>query len=87
MVEEHLRPINLTNNMLFGVTDNDIIILDIINEFKCLHRLKGHNNDVSDLLYIDKAYLLLSGSYDYTIKVWDANNSFNCISRNRWLFA
>jgi WD40 repeat protein len=53
----------------------------------CLHRLKGHNNDVSDLLYIDKAYLLLSGSYDYTIKVWDANNSFNCISRNRWLFA
>jgi WD40 repeat protein len=79
MIEEHLRPFILINNMLLGVTDDDIIILDIVDEYKCLHRLKGHINDVNDLLYIDKAHILLSGSYDYTIKAWDADNSFNCI--------
>jgi WD40 repeat protein len=79
MIEEQLRPIILTNNMLLGVTGVDVIVLDINNEYKCLHRLKGHINCVADLLYIDKNQLLLSGSYDYTIKVWDANNNFNCI--------
>jgi WD40 repeat protein len=80
MIEEHLwRLTILTNNMLFGVIDADIIVLDIANEYKCLHRLKGHINDVVDILYIDKSDILLSGSYDYTFKVWDANDSFNCI--------
>jgi WD40 repeat protein len=79
MIEEHFRPITLTNNMLFGVTSVDIMVLDILNEYKCLHRLKGHIKSVVDLLYIDINHILLSGYFDGTIKVWDANNGFNCI--------
>jgi WD40 repeat protein len=79
MMEEQLRPIIWTNNILLGVIGVDIMVLDTLNEYKCLHCLKGHIERVADLLYIDKNQLLLSGSYDYTIKVWDANNNFNCI--------
>jgi WD40 repeat protein len=46
-----------------------------------LYCLKGHNAFVADLLFvnIDKYQFLLSGSFDCTIKVWDANDNYNCI--------
>jgi WD40 repeat protein len=78
IIEERLRPSLLIGNFLF-VTRVDIVILDIMNEYKCLYRLKGHVNCVSDLLYIEKNQFLLSGSTDRTIKVWDASNNYDCI--------
>jgi WD40 repeat protein len=77
-IEEECRPSILVNNMLF-ITNNDIRILDINNEYKCLHCLKGHSDVVVDLLFIEKKRLLLSGSRGRTIRVWDANNNYNCI--------
>jgi WD40 repeat protein len=78
MIEEELRPSLVINNMLY-LTHVDIVILDILNEYKCLYRLKGHVNCVNNLLYIEKNQFLLSGSTDRTIKVWDTNNNYNCI--------
>jgi WD40 repeat protein len=77
-IEEELKPKILINNMLF-ITHFDIMILDIAKDCKCLYRLKGHIKSITDLLFIDKNQLLLSGSYDCTIKVWDANNNYNCM--------
>jgi WD40 repeat protein len=77
-IEERLVPSIVINNMLF-ITNNDIRILDIHNEYKCLHCLEGHRGYVNDLLFIEKNILLLSGSKDCTIKVWDANNNYCCI--------
>jgi WD40 repeat protein len=78
IIEEELRPSLLIDNTLF-VTHVDIVILDIVNGYKCLYRLKGHVNCVNDLLYIEKTQFLLSGSADRTIKVWDASNNYDCI--------
>jgi WD40 repeat protein len=77
-LEERLRPQILINNMLF-LTNKDIRILDINNEYKCLHCLKGHSDFVGKLLFIENNRLLLSRSLEWTIKVWDANNNYNCI--------
>jgi hypothetical protein len=62
-IEEVLVPSIVINNMLF-ITNKDIRILEIDNEYKCLHCLKGHNF-VADLLFIGKNRLLLSGSRRY----------------------
>jgi hypothetical protein len=58
-IEEELQPILFINNMLF-VKHIDIVILNYVNECKCLYRLKGHIDKISDLLFIDKYQLLLS---------------------------
>jgi WD40 repeat protein len=76
-IGEWLMPSIVINNMLF-ITNNNIRILDINNEYKYLHCLKGHREFVNDLIFIEKNRLLLSGSRDHTIKVWDANN-YCCI--------
>jgi WD40 repeat protein len=78
IIEEMLVPSIVVNNMLFTAY-NDIRILDIHNEYKCLHCLNGHSDYIVDLIFIEKNRLLLSGSRDRTIKVWDANNNYCCI--------
>jgi WD40 repeat protein len=42
--------------------------------------LEGHNNPIVDLLFIDKSQLLLSLSFDCIIKIWNANDNYNCIN-------
>jgi WD40 repeat protein len=76
-IEEVLIPTIVINNMLF-ITNNDIRILDIDNEYKCMHCLKGHSDFIKDLLFVEKSRLLLSGAKD-GIKVWDADNNYCCI--------
>jgi WD40 repeat protein len=77
-IKEMLVPsIIIINNMLF-IANKDIRILDINNEYKCLHCLKGPRGFVIDLLFIEKYRLLLSGSKDSTIKVWDTH-TYCCI--------
>jgi hypothetical protein len=46
-------PSIVINNMLF-ITNNDIRILDIHNEYKCLHCLEGHSDFVGDLIFIER---------------------------------
>jgi WD40 repeat protein len=77
-IEEEFYPSMVINNMLF-ITNKDIRILNINNEYKCLHCLDGHSEFVVHLLFIEKYRLLLSGSKDHTIKFWDANNNYCCI--------
>ena len=40
-------------------------------DFKCLHILDGHQEAVESIAVSKDGTLLVSGSYDATIKIWD----------------
>ena len=45
---------------------------DYLN-FKCLKTLEGHSWDVYSVAYSPDGTKIISGSYDKTVKIWDAN--------------
>jgi WD40 repeat protein len=49
------------------------------DDIKFVKNLKGHCYVVTSLLVIEKENLLLSGSFDKTIRVWDIVNDFYCV--------
>jgi WD40 repeat protein len=51
--------------------------LDIVNGYQSFKVLKGHRERVSCLLYLDKPDLLISGSEDKLLKVWNMS-SYEC---------
>jgi WD40 repeat protein len=53
-------------------------IYDINNNYSCIKILNGHSQAVNALIYLAKSNLLLSGSNDNTIKVWDIK-TYVCI--------
>jgi WD40 repeat protein len=55
-----------------------INIYDINNNYSCIKTLNGHSQAVNALIYLAKSNLLLSGSNDNTIKVWDIK-TYVCI--------
>ncbi|MEE0993008.1 MAG: hypothetical protein UH542_08515 [Bacteroidales bacterium] len=44
-----------------------------VSKFKCLKTLEGHSNIVWPVVYSPDGTKIVSGSYDNTIKIWDAN--------------
>lgn len=52
------------------------------HDFSLLKQLKGHKGAIPKLVYIhtDKKHLLLSASFDKTIKIWDINSGWSCVS-------
>ena len=44
-----------------------------VTKFKCLKTLKGHKYGVESVAYSPDGTKIISGSHDYTIKIWDAN--------------
>jgi WD40 repeat protein len=73
--------INLSENRFATCSypQKTIIIWSIDDDFKMLTHLSGHQKSVLSLLFIEKYHLLLSGSYDKDIKVWDTF-SYECVS-------
>jgi WD40 repeat protein len=51
-----------------------IKVRSIANDYKYFQTLKGHNNMISTLLYMEKSNVLLSGSWDCTIMVWNMDD-------------
>jgi WD40 repeat protein len=74
-------PINTLVNLpdaQFAAADIDITIWNSIN-YECLRTIKGHSKSITSLIYDESYRLLISSSYDKTIKVWDSKNEFTCI--------
>jgi WD40 repeat protein len=62
--------VNLDGNK-FATACIDILIWDIDNDYSCVKVLKGHEDGIASLFYIEKDKLLLSGSYDKKMIIWD----------------
>jgi WD40 repeat protein len=69
--------VNLPNGQ-FATAGFDITIWNSIH-YECLRTIKGHSGYPTSLIYDEFYNLLISGSYDNTIKVWDGKNEFTCI--------
>ena len=44
-----------------------------VTNFTCLKTLEGHSDSVRSIAYSPDGTKIVSGSYDETIKIWDAN--------------
>ena len=57
-----------------GSYDKSIHIRDL-ESYKVKYTLKGHTHGVSSIIYYAEKGYLVSGSFDYTVKIWDINIS------------
>jgi WD40 repeat protein len=63
--------LTLLTNSFASSCDMVINIWDIYNDYKCIKKLSGHTHYIDCLLFIDRYNLLISGSRDGKIKIWD----------------
>jgi WD40 repeat protein len=69
--------VNLSYGKFAAGSSNGLIrIWD--GEYKCLQTFGAHKSIIRSLIYYDKSNLLVSGSCDTTIKLWDLNK-YQCI--------
>jgi len=64
------------NHLAVGYSDNFIRIFNITN-MEMIHELDGHTNSVFALKYTSEGDLLLSGSRDAHLKIWDKTNYYH----------
>ena len=60
-----------------GLSDKTIQIFNLISK-KSQFTLEGHTDTVSSLAQLKEDHLI-SGSYDFTIKIWDIKNNYTCL--------
>ena len=60
-----------------GLSDKTIQIFNLISK-KSQFTLEGHTDTVSSLAQLKEDHLI-SGSYDFTIKIWDIKNNHTCL--------
>lgn len=63
-----------SGDVAIGFSDNFIRIVD--ENFELKAEWRGHNNSVFTLRYMPDTQLLLSGSRDARLKVWEKNNGY-----------
>jgi WD40 repeat protein len=68
-----LKQTNIANYLASASKDHNVYIFDT-NSLTTLYTLSGHGDEVY-LLDLTPSGLLLSGSYDYTVKLWNVTNS------------
>jgi WD40 repeat protein/tetratricopeptide (TPR) repeat protein len=61
--------------------DHDIYLWDVSNPAQPLRTLKGHGDAVIDLAFSHAGDLLLSGSWDSTIRLWDPISGQQLVSK------
>jgi WD40 repeat protein len=71
--------VNLSGSKFASTSHEDGIKLwNIDNDYKLLKRLDGHTGFVIALCFSDKDNVLLSGSYDNTIRFWNVE-TYECL--------
>jgi WD40 repeat protein len=71
--------VNLSGNKFASASyENCIKLWDVDNDYKFLKRLSGHTESVSALCFSAKDNMLLSASFDKTIRFWDAE-TYECL--------
>ena len=50
-----------------------------MNTLKLFSPIVGHNEPISDMIYNEQKDILITSSFDGTIKIWDVKGNYNCI--------
>ena len=86
-IEEHCLLVrnlafNNNKNILYSASDDLHINQIDANTLKLFSPMVGHKEPISDMIYNEKKNILITSSFDGTIKVWDikSNNNNNCIN-------
>ncbi|CAD8165512.1 unnamed protein product [Paramecium pentaurelia] len=69
-----------SNHFVSGSRDKSIIIwqMNQNNQWACQHKLDGHSDAIDSLLLNNNENLIISGSYDSSIKFWNQQNGWLC---------
>ena len=83
-IEEHCLTVrnlefNKNKNILYSASDDLHINQIDINTFKLFSPIVGHKEPISDMILIEQKNILITSSFDGTIKIWDINGNNNCI--------
>jgi len=83
-IEEHCLLVrnlayNKNGNILYSASDDLHINQIDINKLEVLFPLVGHKEPISDMIYNSKKNILITSSFDGTIKIWDIKGKSNCI--------
>ena len=84
-IEEHCLLVrnlafNNNKNILYSASDDLHINQIDTNTLKLFSPMVGHKEPISDMIYNEKKNLLITSSFDGTIKIWDIKANNNCIN-------
>lgn len=63
------------NELYVGYSDSTIRVFDLLT-FAIKNTVLAHNNSVFSLIYLPNSQLLVSGSRDAQLKIWNVNSNF-----------
>lgn len=83
-IEEHCLLVrnlafNNNKNILYSASDDLHINQIDMNTLKLFSPMVGHKEPISDMIYNEKKGILVTSSFDGTIKIWDVKGNNNCI--------
>ena len=84
-IEEHcllVRNLAFNNkkNILYSASDDLHINQIDTNTLKLFSPMVGHKQPISDMIYNENKEILITSSFDGTIKIWDVKSKNNCIN-------
>ena len=84
-IEEHcllVRNLSFNNNknILYSASDDLHINQIDMNTLKLFSPMVGHKEPISDMIYNEKKGILVTSSFDGTVKIWDIKGNNNCIN-------
>jgi len=84
-IEEHcllVRNLSFNNNknILYSASDDLHINQIDMNTLKLFSPMVGHKEPISDMIYNEKKGILVTSSFDGTVKIWDTKGNNNCIN-------
>ena len=83
-IEEHCLLVrnlefNKNKNILYSASDDLHINQIDMNTLKLFSPIVGHKEPISDMIYNEQKDILITSSFDGTIKIWDVKGNYNCI--------
>ena len=84
-IEEHCLLVrnlcfNNNKNILYSASDDLHINQIDMNTLKLFSPMVGHKEPISDMVYNEKKGILVTSSFDGTVKIWDTKGNNNCIN-------